>query len=599
MFNFFKINKSNISESQSETIEGTSPEIPKPHYVSDIMEDEKGKFYIIKYWGKQERKTHVKGILKGKYRGQFEGENTISKFYNIEIYDSELFNVEKLEEVPPYDEIKKFPEKNLPEKISTCIKKGSDYYHISIHHSQFTERRNISQKLQQTDGKESFGVIEGEIFGFIADEENIEIEEKIYIKEPEICIPTKIPTGKTEFLHSRFRKEYWCECKTKTYWGNWEELALIKTNIRTGEKEYKGKYYREQYWYKDKKGKYWGNWKYRNNNYQENVGCGTVLGIIFWTILIIIFFPYLIYFLPFIILGLIIRFFRPLMQFLLPIISILFFIIFISSILRTFQSPKTAVNIPKVKDEPTEIRTIEKVKDSQNPTYNDSLITHFRKWKDYSKNEYEGKYSIKARDLKYSHQYKNNLPESDYGYFIHSLKENDKNYITGIYQLFDNLRKQKKLNNLQFAEMIVSFVQDIPYSLVLDKNCDPTLYKEQFIKEYFKSPNANCDPNQRNGINSPVEFLANLKGDCDTRTLLLYTLLDHYNYDVLLLSSNFYSHSIIAINLPIDGQKFNYFGKKYIVWETTDFIPPGIIPIETANQNKWKITLKSNNYGNQ
>ncbi len=598
MFSFFKRNKAQQPE-KSENVQEDEKKIPEPHYVSEILEDENGKFRIVKYWGKQERQTHIKGILKGKYRGNLESENATSKFFNIEIYESELFKVEKLDEIPPYDEIRKFPKESLPKMISTCMRDGADYYHINIHHAQFTDSRNISQKLQQTDDKESFGVIEGEIFGYVKDEIDVEIEEKIYIPEPEICKPTLEPTGKTETEGNCIRKEFWCECKTKTYWGNWEKTPLIKTNFKTGKKEFNGNYYREEFWYKGKQQRYWGDWKYRTTNNQENIGCSTILGWIFLAILFVIFLPYLIYFLPFIILGLLILFFRSIMRFLLPIIGFLFLIFFILGILKAFQIPKQVVSIPKINDEPTEIRTVEKIKNPENLNSKDSLITHFRKWKDYENNNYEGKYSIRTSDLRKARHYKNNLPESDYNFFIHSLKENDKKALDGIYQLFNKLKKEKKLNHNQFAEMMVSFVQDIPYSLVLDRACNPNIYSESYIKEYLKKPNANCDPYERYGINSPVEFLANLKGDCDTRTLLLYTLFDHYGYDVVLLSSNFYSHSILAVDLPVNGRKFNYFGKYYTVWETTSFLPPGIIPLEISDQNKWEITLKSNNNGNQ
>jgi hypothetical protein len=142
--------------------------------------------------------------------------------------------------------------------------------------------------------------------------------------------------------------------------------------------------------------------------------------------------------------------------------------------------------------------------------------------------------------------------------------------------------------------MIVSFVQDIPYALVLPENCDPNLYSDNFIKQYLNSNNAKCDGFEKFGINTPVEFLATLNGDCDTRTLLLYTILAHYNYDITLLSSELYSHSIIGINLPLEGKSYDYANQKYILWETTaPNIKPGILPSEISNTGNWRISLKS------
>jgi hypothetical protein len=70
--------------------------------------------------------------------------------------------------------------------------------------------------------------------------------------------------------------------------------------------------------------------------------------------------------------------------------------------------------------------------------------------------------------------------------------------------------------------------------------------------------------------------------------------LTHYNYDVALLSSELYSHSIIGINLPLEGKSYVYNNQKYILWETTSpNIKPGILPQEISNTNNWRISLKS------
>jgi hypothetical protein len=85
-----------------------------------------------------------------------------------------------------------------------------------------------------------------------------------------------------------------------------------------------------------------------------------------------------------------------------------------------------------------------------------------------------------------------------------------------------------------------------------------------------------------------------LNGDCDTRTLLIYTMLSHYGYDVAMLSSEYYSHSLIGINLPYNGRAYTYNTQRYVLWETTaPGIKPGILPNEISNLNYWRISLKS------
>ena len=89
--------------------------------------------------------------------------------------------------------------------------------------------------------------------------------------------------------------------------------------------------------------------------------------------------------------------------------------------------------------------------------------------------------------------------------------------------------------------------------------------------------------------------MATLAGDCDTRTLLLFTILYHYDYDVAMLTSELYKHSIIGIHLPINGISKKLNGKRYVVWETTNKgIPPGIIPREIADMRFWNVSLMSN-----
>ena len=230
---------------------------------------------------------------------------------------------------------------------------------------------------------------------------------------------------------------------------------------------------------------------------------------------------------------------------------------------------------------------------------NDSIINRYRQWKDYNGKVYEGTYQIKLSDFRKASFFKNNLGLNDqsirnYDQIIHNLKEYDKSKLNGLYQMFDSIQKSNQLNKNQFAEMVVTFVQDIRYALVLSDGCDPSLYNDRFTRDYLLNNKGFCDGNQRFGINTPVEFMTNLKGDCDTRTLLLYTILSRYNYDVAVMSSEFYGHSILGINLPYNGLSYNYKNQKYILWETTALgAKPGVISNDISNTNYWRISLKS------
>lgn len=254
-------------------------------------------------------------------------------------------------------------------------------------------------------------------------------------------------------------------------------------------------------------------------------------------------------------------------------------------------TPKKSENIPI---ETTDYKPIEEA------NTRDSIIRHFRVWKDYAGTEFKGYLTLKLSDWKLSEINHQNIPNNveslyDFNLVLQQLISNDSNRLSGVYALFDSLRLNNKLTEKPFAEAIVSCIQDIPYTLILDRACDPWLYDDQFINDYLSSGGA-CHPNIKYGIFSPVEFVATLDGDCDTRALLLYTILSHYRYDVVMLSSNVYRHSIIAINLPYLGISKVVNSKRYVLWETTQSrIPPGIFPDKMTNMNYWFVNLISTN----
>ena len=184
----------------------------------------------------------------------------------------------------------------------------------------------------------------------------------------------------------------------------------------------------------------------------------------------------------------------------------------------------------------------------------------------------------------YTHRGTYRISESDYyssiraranAYYANTLSDayieviqNDAGNLDNIFSIFDRIIRDKNYNTYEFADVIVSFVQDIPYSLVYNDT----------------------------GIYAPIEFLKKYTGDCDTRTVLLFILLNSYGYDTVILNSNVYKHSVIGINLPTPGYNYKYSnGKKYYTWETTaKGWRRGNIPSSDSNMNNWFIALKIN-----
>ena len=532
------------------------------------------------------RKTYLKGTISGKYRGNkmLSGEELHnSSLFDFEIYEAEVKcdSQENFRKNKPFKLKSKtvFPKNKLPQTLEVIIISKNKSFGINILEPQLYDF-TVDRKLHQTDGDEIFGTFNAKITGFIFDYEKEIIEEIVLVPIVGIVEPM---TPKPVIIRK----------------------PCAPNGIQTGKTERKGSYIRKEYLCKNHNDKIWGNWEYIESN-KPTEGCfPSILGIlalIFGIIFILIMLPGLLYIIPFVLFLIILNILSPYLKWIFRILGLILLFAFIAALINTFyNSSHRYIPPPLVVDSPLEVNPviIPVIDDVRNTNEKDTIITHYRIWRDYDGNQYEGRYHLRLSDLKNSNYYKNNLhiPQDNvdnYDKVIFSLKENDKNKLNGVYKLFDSINNANKLSKIKFAEMVVSFVQDIPYFLILDNGCDANLYNDPFTRKYLSNPEALCDGYQKYGINTPVEFLYSLKGDCDTRTLLLYSIFSHYNYDVALLSSEFYGHSILGINLPINGYAYIYNNQRYLMWETTALnCKPGIIPNEISNLNNWRISLKS------
>lgn len=534
------------------------------------------------------RITYIKGTISGKYRGDllpFSENFHRADFYDFEIYEAFVSEAETRRDIPfePL-EGKQFPKEKLPANLNVHILHFNETFGINILEPAIYDFKS-DPKLIQVEDKEVFGSFTGVITGYIYDyEEQIDDSEVIEIKDK-------------EFVSAE------------------SKVSCESSGIATGKIEKQGKYYREEFKCKNHEDTVWGGWKNLNNTsgVVKDVGPGctiilsSILGILFLVFILLSFLPSL----PYISIGLIflmlLNFIQPILKWVFRIIGILFILALVFSLIDLFRNPSTYIPKPRVEDHAEEKLdkdfVIPKDTITKDTFFKDSIITRKRIWKDYDGIQYTGQYSmslnsiIKSSQYKSSFQFPNNI-SSPYSYMVHSIKEYDKNNLNGLYKMFDSIQKGNSLNKMKFAEIVVSFVQDIPYYLILDSDCDANLYSDNFIKEYLNSKEARCYGYQKFGINTPLEFIASLKGDCDTRTLLLYTIFDHYSYDVVLMSSEEYGHSILGINLPYNGMSYEYNDSRYVLWETTSpNLRPGIISDKLSNLNYWKISLKSKNHG--
>lgn len=251
-----------------------------------------------------------------------------------------------------------------------------------------------------------------------------------------------------------------------------------------------------------------------------------------------------------------------------------------------------------VKDEVAETTEIKKTEKTDAPL-DPILVVHHRMWKDYNGNQYEGDLKIRQSQYFLSKQFHSSLSEQNFteensfwNFLYQQLSAFDSSHLGYVYEMFDSIGKAQNLNQVDFAQMIVSCIQDIPYTLVAGTDCET--YMLEHPQDVAIIEQSACFGPVKYGVQSPNEFIYNLKGDCDTRTLLCYTVLRHFNYDVAILNSKAYRHSMLGVALPFSGDYKSYNGKPYFFWETTaPNCLPGFISPEFNNSAYWNFILVS------
>jgi hypothetical protein len=224
---------------------------------------------------------------------------------------------------------------------------------------------------------------------------------------------------------------------------------------------------------------------------------------------------------------------------------------------------------------------------------------------DFIPNSYAAKYSTSSlaffdsqgKHKKYAAEDVSNNPVQYFNNLYNELEQTDNAKIDAVTKILSNQASSKNLNTLQTAEMVVTFIQEIPYCLVHDWSCEVIVNKgnSDFITNYHKDRKP-CLPDIPGGVQSPYEFLHNLKGDCDTRSLLGYAILKKLNIPASVWVSSTYGHSILGVGLPVGGGSYkNIQGvNHYAVELTSKGFRIGMIPAEIQNMNNWDITLFNN-----
>lgn len=226
------------------------------------------------------------------------------------------------------------------------------------------------------------------------------------------------------------------------------------------------------------------------------------------------------------------------------------------------------------------------------------VFTSNRFWRDNYGNSFRGPLTVRKSDFSRLRNHINTYRPPSNKYFWGGLYDyidrKDAPSLDLVMNTFSKINKEKKLNQMEFAEMVITCIQDIPYSFVFQEECSPAQNYEDSIRVILEDCPECCIGNVKYGIQNPVSFIKNLKGDCDTRTVLIYAILKKFNYDVAILNSDFYKHSILGLNLPASGLNKVYNGKKYALWETTaKYYKVGVLPSTFSDVTHWNVILTS------
>lgn len=225
------------------------------------------------------------------------------------------------------------------------------------------------------------------------------------------------------------------------------------------------------------------------------------------------------------------------------------------------------------------------------------VYTSHRQWRDHYGTQFTGDLTVRERDYL---RLKNHLADytplgsNFWGSLYDHVERTDRESLDLLMENFRRINAEYDLSQKEFVDMIVSCIQDIPYAFVFEGACQaPEVYEESIRIVLERCPDC-CIGEIPYGIQNPVSFIQNLKGDCDTRTVLTYTILKEFGYDVAILNSDFYRHSILGLHIPASGVHKIHNGKRYYLWETTArYFELGQLPESFNNVAHWNVVLTS------
>jgi hypothetical protein len=214
----------------------------------------------------------------------------------------------------------------------------------------------------------------------------------------------------------------------------------------------------------------------------------------------------------------------------------------------------------------------------------------------FSTRHYKMNFSVLNKGIAASEQLRKSVAEFySWEQVYANLATHDMAVLESMITSYKELAKAKQLNYMECMQMVISSIQAIPYTFVLPGESSCGDFLNQIPPDDCRAkpfPYGCCDGVNK-GIYAPVEFVVKRTGDCDTRSLLAYTILKNMGYDVAVMVSYEEEHSVLGVNVPQqqgDGKRGNKGeANRYFLWELTAYGP---VLGQRIDGNDWFIALK-------
>lgn len=249
-----------------------------------------------------------------------------------------------------------------------------------------------------------------------------------------------------------------------------------------------------------------------------------------------------------------------------------------------FDQPVTRI---KARTEGNAQRTTKREIEEGSRTVADTSIVNYFRWTDNSRVAHEMEWEVlrseclrSLNNLKYLAR--TSTAPMEWAVIYDSLRVHDSIPLARLAAAFEALQRKERLPRDRFADAVVTCVQSIPYSLILDTPCPSSGTAEGGSRP--------CKGMMPYGVNPPSSFMGDLAGDCDTRALLLVAVLQRLGFDATMLLSDHYHHAMLGLSMPSRGASLNRNGRTYFFWETTNSgFRLGEIHPDCSDLTQWSI----------